>query len=197
MAKRTGLIFALLSGGAVLLLSRKAKSMGDVYLSRHFRLAEFLKSKDAPSLSNHSLSIYERANLEYLIKNVLEPAREEFGPLLVTSGGRPDTVLTPEGTTITEALRARGYEASETSDHKVFAAADIVPLRQGPEGWIRLYESLKKNPYVTQVILAWKTKNGERWPSYIHVGTKRIPSNKTDFAFMKLDGKRVADASYI
>lgn len=67
-----------------------SRLIDDMSLTRHFRLYEFLVSKDYPHYARElNPSPLQINNLHLLCATVLEPLRERFGiPIIVTSGYR-------------------------------------------------------------------------------------------------------------
>jgi zinc D-Ala-D-Ala carboxypeptidase len=98
----------------------RCKGMGvisDVQLSKHFQLHEFLYSRTAvrnriPNEPTHK----NIKNLALLCTRALEPIRERFGPIIVTSGLRVTALNTAVG-------------GSRTSAHRTGLAADIQGVR--------------------------------------------------------------------
>jgi uncharacterized protein YcbK (DUF882 family) len=67
--------------------------MDDVQLSEHFHLSEFTTSETAARMGREIVvtpgdGIFE--SLQALCANLLEPVRDRFGKLVVSSGYRPD-----------------------------------------------------------------------------------------------------------
>jgi len=76
-------------------------------LSENFQLSEFIYS----SVSKEEIrpTKFQIEKLKYLAQNILQPIRDKWGPLRITSGLRTyKTYL---------ALKKKGYPASKTSDH--------------------------------------------------------------------------------
>lgn len=85
-----------------------------IRLSPHFSLDEFLRSDTAARLGQQILaSEWVQDNLQALCRNILEPIREVFGPLVVTSGYRPGWLNTHIG-------------GSRNSDHMTGCAVDLI-----------------------------------------------------------------------
>lgn len=203
---------ALIFGGglaALLLLSRRASAhkgrampdrIHDLSLSGHFKLSEFLRSRSVPALASYVPSTAEIANLRILATEVLEPVRLKIGvPMFVTSGLRPESIRDPQGRTFFEALKAAGYQPSATSAHINGSGADVSFSESTPtEKWIAAYQWAKTLPKAGQVILYWKSGVDGARPSHLHLAAVTPSQPKVppaDFAFMKLDGKRVGDMS--
>ena len=78
-----------------------------MYLSANFALEEFLFSKTANVTITPTTFQIEK--LKYLAENLLQPIRDRFGPIKITSGIRDWKIY--------YALKEKGYPASKTSDH--------------------------------------------------------------------------------
>ncbi len=92
----------------------------DVLLSPHFWLSELVRSDRALRLGlRNDPSPDQVRSLTRLCLDLLEPVRDEFGPLAVTSGLRLPRV--------NGALPG----ASDTSAHPAGWAADVQPIRSG------------------------------------------------------------------
>ena len=109
--------------------------MKDRQVSTNFKLSEFIisesfehihKSKAIDIVTMLPFQIYL---VEQLAQNLLQPIRDEFGPLQITSSYRNDQIF--------NAMKLTGYKPSPTTDHsfgdqlvnwKGSGAADIVPL---------------------------------------------------------------------
>lgn len=83
-------------------------------ITRHFKWHETLTSKERPDLhKTYVLTQAQRRNCYLLALYILEPVREKFGPVVVTSWIRPDYLNSVVG-------------GSETSQHLTGAACDFV-----------------------------------------------------------------------
>lgn len=165
---------------------------GAMFLSKNFRVGEFLRSSSIPELKDYELTKNELANLNRLA-NVLQSIRDDIGaPISITSGGRPPSLKATEGKYkgmgFVEILRAKHYKPSEVSQHMDFSAADFTT---SDKRWLpRIMESML-NPYyssalgksITQVILY--IDNGI--PNFIHLG---VASNLKNFIKIT-EGKRL------
>ena len=81
----------------------------------NFRYAEFVKSETATRLDIPNEPNEEHwLNIEALVQNVLQPIRDKFGPLRITSGYRSSRLCEAIG-------------SSTTSNHTRGQAADIEP----------------------------------------------------------------------
>ncbi len=155
-----GLGIALLAGVLLYFLSQQGERKGisdagvsdaplDAQLSKNFRLSEFLRSRVMPSLKNYRPSLAEFSNLQTLVDKVLQPLRDQLGPITITHGGRPP-LTTPQGVTFAKAMLAAGYKPARNSDHARFAAADFVMTH--PELLPTAFMALQDNPFVRQII---------------------------------------------
>ena len=125
-------------------------------LSKNFRLSEFTRSNTAKRLGidNECSSVEQVLNLAYLCHMVLQPLRDRFGPIRITSGYR-----------CPELNRAVG--GVKNSQHLRGEAADIhLPsVEIGKE----YFAFLKTLPAVDQLI--WEESKGTCW---IHVSARRV-----------------------
>jgi len=81
-----------------------------------FKYREFVKSDTAIRLGIKNVpSIEQWRNIELLAKNVLQPVRDKFGPIRITSGFRSQALNSAIG-------------GSKTSNHCFGYAADIEPV---------------------------------------------------------------------
>ena len=88
----------------------------NIKLSKNFTLYEFLKSDIALRLGiDNSLPIDFLPRIKYLVDNVLQPLRDEFGRIRVTSGYR-------------SVLLCEAIGSSSRSNHAFGLAADIEPI---------------------------------------------------------------------
>jgi hypothetical protein len=201
--KKTGLIAGLLGFGALaLFVSRKAiagaggrRYRAPMMLSKNFDLSEFLQSAAMPELKNYSLSTDEMNNAVALVTNILQPLRDKFGPIKITGGFRPPTVVDQLGRSFYDILSAAGAFPSKTSDHILCAAADIAPYDVSL--FNPMYQWLKGNKFVRQVILECRVRDGVVKPSWIHVAvaTSELPPFSGSLrSFAMLDGKSIAES---
>lgn len=176
-------------------------------IGKNFDLSEFLRSETFPQVAQYKLTADELSNLKNLVTKILQPIRDQSGEMvLITSGGRPDgmvlhedvhtsdltgqAITIPSGSTFSEAMKMKGYDVAEHSDHVAFAAANFeiwdANKTPDPAALEKAFASLQdaaKFPDVRQVIL-YRTSDGKA--NNIHVaviypGHPRI-SDKT-FAF--------------
>jgi len=84
-------------------------------LSKNFQLAEFEYSDTAFSENiDNSIPPQYLPSIQNLVNKVLQPLRDEIGPIIITSGFRSD------------ALNDAISGSSKTSQHMVGEAADII-----------------------------------------------------------------------
>lgn len=84
-----------------------------------FQYKEFVKSNTATRFNiNNQPNEIQWTNIEYLVKNVLQPLRNKLGRIRINSGFRSDELNKKIG-------------GSTTSFHSYGQAADIIPLRSG------------------------------------------------------------------
>lgn len=200
-----GKIAIALGAIAVLLWGRKAmaKQIVEMQLSPHFKLSEFLRSTAIPEVKYYRPNEQEIENLKFLVNEILEPLRQDFGPIRIVGGVRPNSVRDSQGRNFTEALKARGYEPSPEGDHTTFNGADIqlvrAPFRL--DTYKRAVEVLKRNPKVRQVILYIKTDELTKRPYASHIHVASVAPGRPSFyatapdryAFVNLDGHRVPE----
>ena len=125
-------------------------------LSTNFRLGEFTRSDTAKRLGieNECSSVEQVLNLAYLCHMVLQPLRDKFGPIRITSGYR-----------CPELNRAVG--GVKNSQHMRGEAADIhLP---SVEKGLEYLAFLKTLPAVDELI--WERKGNVCW---IHVSARRV-----------------------
>lgn len=184
------------AGALLLLLGRKSEASimhkhgKPKKLSANFDLTEFLRSKAFPSVSRYKLTDQELANLQKLVTKVLQPARNKFGPITITSGVRPKHLKDAQGKTFNERLRERGYNPAEDSDH-AYAAAAGTALLADPDQLPELARFYMGIPEVRQVILYYEKMR----PKHVHVAVKhpKHPKRARRFAFVIKDGKPLGD----
>lgn len=142
-------------------------------LSANFSLAELTKSEAATrnGIDNTpSLRVIE--NLTELVENVLQPVRDQFGPVVVTSGYRSPEVNAAIG-------------GSTTSAHCKGFAADFEVLGMDNKElalWIR--DNLK----FTQLILEFY-KEGIPDSGWVHCAFDRNDLKEQVLTATKVDGK--------
>ena len=114
----------------------KSNELDCVCLSSHFKLGEFLNLKKYPE---NIPTMQVVANLTYGCHQLLEPARQIVGPIIINSGFRNETVN-------------RRVGGVKNSQHLIGQAADIRP--QDPAQFQRLVDFLKANALTDQLLTA-------------------------------------------
>ena len=129
-------------------------------LSKNFCLSEFTRSDTAKRLgiNNDNVDMEVVLNLAFLCHMVLQPLRDRFGPITISSGFR------------TKALN-QAVGGAPNSQHLTGEAADIyLPTKAKGEEY---YEFMKPLPVFDQLI--WERSGGTYW---IHVSIKRPGTNR-------------------
>ena len=131
-------------------------------LSPHFKLVEFTRSATAQARHIDNTPDEEQIkNLKFLCDNVLEPLREQFGPIIIGSGFRCPALNTAVG-------------GVKNSQHKTGEACDIhLPSIEVGK---KYFEFLKKLPIFDQLI--WERNNPRSNHYWIHVSVKRSGKNR-------------------
>ena len=131
-------------------------------LSPHFKLVEFTRSATAQARHIDNTPNEEQIkNLKFLCDNVLEPLREQFGPIIIGSGFRCPALNTAVG-------------GVKNSQHKTGEACDIhLPSIEVGK---KYFEFLKKLPIFDQLI--WERDNPRSNHYWIHVSVKRSGKNR-------------------
>ena len=131
-------------------------------LSPHFKLVEFTRSATAQARHIDNTPNEEQIkNLKFLCDNVLEPLREQFGPIIIGSGFRCPALNTAVG-------------GVKNSQHKTGEACDIhLPSIEVGK---KYFEFLKKLPIFDQLI--WERNNPRSNHYWIHVSIKRSGTNR-------------------
>lgn len=131
-------------------------------LSPHFKLVEFTRSATAQARHIDNTPDEEQIkNLKFLCDNVLEPLREQFGPIIIGSGFRCPALNTAVG-------------GVKNSQHKTGEACDIhLPSIEVGK---KYFEFLKKLPIFDQLI--WERDNPRSNHYWIHVSIKRSGKNR-------------------
>lgn len=131
-------------------------------LSPHFKLVEFTRSATAQARHIDNTPNEEQIkNLKFLCDNVLEPLREQFGPIIIGSGFRCLALNTAVG-------------GVKNSQHKTGEACDIhLPSIEVGK---KYFEFLKKLPIFDQLI--WERNNPHSNHYWIHVSIKRSGTNR-------------------
>ena len=124
-------------------------------LSKDFILQEFVATKTG---LNNQLTSEALANIEFLVKNLLQPLRNAFGkPIRITSGYRSAEVNKAVG-------------GSKTSQHTKGEAVDIVSNDNK-----QLFELIKNDFDFDQLI--WEYGTDEQ-PAWVHVSLKKTGNRK-------------------
>lgn len=131
-------------------------------LSPHFKLVEFTRSATAQARHIDNTPNEEQIkNLKFLCDNVLEPLREQFGPIIIGSGFRCPALNTAVG-------------GVKNSQHTSGEACDIhLPSIEVGK---KYFEFLKKLPIFDQLI--WERNNPRSNHYWIHVSIKRSGKNR-------------------
>lgn len=135
-----------------------------IKFSKNFTLKELTRTSK-PFLNEPTKT--ETLKLLYLSQYILQPIRDEFGTIRVSSGFRSGSVNKAVG-------------GSSTSQHRKGEAADIVPRKADIQV---VYEWIIKNLSYGQIIS--ETARGKQW---LHVSLPRIgkPNNQA----LVYDGKK-------
>jgi zinc D-Ala-D-Ala carboxypeptidase len=144
-------------------------------LSTNFSLSELTKSEAATRLgldNTPALQIIE--NLEALVENILQPVRDKFGPVVVTSGYRSPEVNKAIG-------------GSATSDHCKGQAADFEVLGKDNR---ELAIWIAENMQFTQLILEFY-KPGVPDSGWVHCSYDPGNLKRQVLTAEKVNGKTV------
>ena len=120
-------------------------------LSKYFTLAE-MTATSVREVDN-TPSLEEAENLRFLCTQLLDPVRERFGPLFVTSGFRSREVNTI-------------IRGSPTSEHIRGLAGDVFPIRLPKSRWREVMDFLLQS---TRLPLDQAIYEYGRW---LHIGTR-------------------------
>jgi len=138
-------------------------------LSKHFNLAELIKTNVRQFDNMPNMTAID--NLQLLVDNVLQPVRDHFGPVVVTSGYRSPDVNKAIG-------------GSATSDHCKGMAADFevigVPNKVVAE-WVR------HNCKFRQLILEFPGANPN--DGWVHVAYDKSDLKGQVLTATKVNGK--------
>lgn len=144
-------------------------------LSKNFTLAELCKSEVAIRRNiDNTPSEKVKNNLQILVDNVLQPLRDKFGPVTVTSGYRSPAVNTAVG-------------GSPVSDHCLGMAADIEIVGVDNK---KLAEYIRDNFKFTQLILEFYTE-GDPDSGWVHVSYDKDDLKCNVLRAVKENGKTV------
>ena len=127
-------------------------------LSANFTLREFVRSDTAIHFNiDNTPTPREIENLRTLCKQILQPARDELGPLYINSGFR-------------SAVLNKAVNGSPTSAHRKGFAADVDPVEVGTR---KFAEWVHDHCEFDQIILEFGTEQNPKW---IHVSAE--PRNR-------------------
>lgn len=151
-------------------------------ISEHFSKREFEKSGTALRLgiSNVIDDPEHLLNLSSLCATVMEPIREKFGPISISSGYRDPAV-------------SRAVGSSEKSSHCRAEACDFEAFQSG--GNLEVFNWIIKESGISydQCIAEWFSLDGtgDKFDGWIHISSKRNKSeNRMDALHtVKNDGK--------
>jgi hypothetical protein len=110
------------------------ENLNDIRLSAHFKLGEFINLQ---KYADNIPTIQAVVNMTYGCLMLLEPARQEVGPIIINSGFRNDDVNRKVG-------------GVKNSQHLLGQAADIRP--RDPTKFQQLVEFLKRHPQTDQLL---------------------------------------------
>ena len=127
--------------------------MENTRLSNHFTLEEFINSKKYP---DNKPTLQVVANLTYGCLMLLEPARQEVGPIIINSGFRNPRVNTLVG-------------GVKSSQHLLGQAADIRP--KDPKQFQHLVSFLKTCEYTDQLLTG---------PGWLHISWNPFAAPRHD-----------------
>lgn len=147
-------------------------------LSENFTLAELTKSASATRLDlDNTPSPQILENLQVLVENILQPVRNQFGPVVVTSGYRSPEVNKAVG-------------GSGNSDHCKGRAADFKVLRKDNR---ELALWVAENMHFTQLILEFY-KPGVPESGWVHCSYDPSNLKRQVLTAKKFNGKTVYTA---
>ena len=131
--------------------------MENIKLSEHFKLSEFCNWKKYPE---NKPTVQQISNMMYGCRNLLEPARQVVGPIIINSGFRNPDVN-------------RRVGGVKNSQHLQGCAADIRP--QDPIQFQHLVDFLKTHKLTDQLLtgngwlhISWNPFSTPR--HYIRIG---------------------------
>ena len=144
-------------------------------LSKNFSVAELSKSEAAVRLGlDNTPSMTVIDNLQALVDAVLQPVRDKFGPITVTSGYRSPAVNKTIG-------------GSATSDHCKGQAADFEVMGMPNK---ELATWIKDNLEFTQLILEFPSKSDPN-AGWVHCSYDKTNLKKQVLTAVKVGGKTV------
>jgi len=144
-------------------------------LSKNFSLDEFLVSQKAKENNiDNTPSGEVIENLRKLVLNILQPLRDKFGQVGITSGYRSPALNAAVG-------------GAKDSQHQYGMAADIHVPGMGND---KLAEYIRDNFDFDQVILEFHTA-GNPSSGWVHVSYNAPHNRKESLTAVKQDGKTV------
>lgn len=121
----------------------------DIQLTKNFNMREFTLSDKAKELKIQNVpSQSDMVNIRRLVEHILQPIRDKFGPISISSGYRCKTLNKAVG-------------GSKNSHHMIGMAADIKM-----DNMKEVFVYIAKNMMFTQLIWEYGTINE---PAWIHV----------------------------
>jgi hypothetical protein len=146
-------------------------------LSKNFSVAELSKSEAAIRLGlDNTPSMTVIDNLQALVDNVLQPVRDKFGSVVVTSGYRSPAVN-----------KAIGGSQNPPSDHTKGFAADFEVMGMPNK---ELATWIKDNLEFTQLILEFPSKADPN-AGWVHCSYDKSNLKKQVLTAVKVGGKTV------
>ena len=137
----------------------------DEPLAEHFSLSEMLRSYTADLLGINNVPTAEQVdNLRALCQHVLEPLRQRFGVILISSGFR-------------NVRLNRAVGGSPQSQHMRGEAADIFVA--SPEQGDQMFAFIRDNLQFDQLLYEHKVRNGLRWIHVSYVRRRRPNRHKS------------------
>lgn len=144
-------------------------------LSKNFSVAELSKSEWATRNGvDNTPSMTVIDNLQQLVDNILQPVRDKFGPVVVTSAYRSPAVN-------------KGIGGSATSDHTKGQAADFEVMGMANKA---LAEWIRDNLKFTQLILEFPSKSDPN-AGWVHCSYDKANLKCEVLTASKVGGKTV------
>lgn len=142
-------------------------------LSKNFSVAELSKSEWATRNGvDNTPSMTVIDNLQQLVDNILQPVRDKFGPVVVTSAYRSPAVNT-------------GIGGSATSDHTKGQAADFEVQGMANKA---LAEWIRDNLKFTQLILEFPSKSDPN-AGWVHCSYDKVNLKCEVLTAVKIGGR--------